>query len=113
MGGMRTLTGMRIYHLDLKIAMFQPAWIRQWFTRLKHAGYDGVCIEIDNKLIFPSHPEFASPDALGASEWRELIRFGRGLGLFIYPLIQTLGHMEHVLAPDTPLRRLAESPGNR
>ena len=103
---------MRIYHLDLKVAMFQTAWLRNWFKRLRERGYDGVCIEIDNKLIFPSHPEFAAPDALSAEQWRGLIRYGRGLGLLMYPLIQTIGHMEHVLVPDTPLRKLAEAPGN-
>ena len=105
-------TPLRIYHLDLKVAMFQVSWLKRWFARLRDAGYGGVCIEIDNKLVFPSHPGFAAPDALSADQWRELVRHGRSLGLLVYPLIQTLGHMEHVLAPDTPLRRLAESPGN-
>ncbi len=103
---------LRIYHLDLKVAMFQISWLKSWFERLREAGYGGVCVEIDNKLIFPSHPEFAAPDALSADQWRDLVRHGRALGLLVYPLIQTLGHMEHVLVPDTPLRRLAESPGN-
>ncbi len=103
---------MLIYHLDLKVAMFQVSWLKDWFRRLREQGYGGVCIEIDNKLIFPSHPEFAAPDALSADQWRELIRYGRSLGLVMYPLIQTLGHMEHVLVPDTPLRKLAEAPGN-
>lgn len=103
---------MRIYHLDLKVAMFQESWIKDWFSRLSEQGYGGVCVEVDNKLVFPSHPEFAASDALTSDQWRGLARFGKQLGLVVYPLIQTLGHMEHVLVPDTPLRKLAEAPGN-
>ncbi len=103
---------MKIYHLDLKTAMYNEYWLLDFFERLKENGFDGLCVEIDNKLIFPSHPSFAAPDALSAYQWHQLLEQARDIGLETYPLIQTLGHMEHILTADTPLRRLAESPGN-
>lgn len=102
---------MRLYHLDLKIAMFRQDYLRDFFARLKIAGFDGVVIEIDNKLIFPSQPHFAAADALTADAWRDLVRYGKRLGLVIYPLLQTLGHMEHILRHE-PYGCLAENVGN-
>ena len=31
-------TPLRIYHLDLKVAMFQVSWLKRWFERLRDAG---------------------------------------------------------------------------
>ncbi len=102
---------MRIYHLDMKIVMFKESWLRSWFRRLAAAGYDAILVEIDNKLVFPSHPDFAAPDALSADRWRSLARYAKRLGMEFYPLIQTLGHMEHVLHGHSAYRHLAEIPG--
>jgi hypothetical protein len=102
---------MRLYHMDLKFSMYKPEYIKKWFSKLMANGYDGVIIEIDNKLIFPSHPDFASKDALSAEEWYDIIRFGKDKGLVIYPLLQTLGHMEHILEYGEKYSVLAENPG--
>lgn len=103
---------MRLYHLDLKTTMYKAEYLRKWFAKLKDNCYDGVVIEVDNKLIYPSHPGFAAHDALSSEQWNDLVRYGRSLGLTIYPLLQTLGHMEHILASDTTYSHLAENPGN-
>ena len=102
---------MHLYHLDLKFTMYKKEYIKNWFRKLKEIGFDGVVIEIDNKLIFPSHPDFAAKDALTADEWNEIVKFGKKQGLIVYPLLQTLGHMEHVLKSDGKYDYLAENPG--
>jgi hypothetical protein len=84
---------MKIYHLDLKVTMYRKDYLKKWFKKMKENGFDGVVAEIDNKLVFPSHPDFAAPDALPADEWTELVRFGKEIGLTVYPLLQTLGHI--------------------
>lgn len=104
---------MLFYHLDLKYSMYKPSYLRDFFVRLRKNGYDGIVVEIDNKLYFPSHPEFASRDALSPEEWYGLVRDAKNLGLIVYPLIQTLGHMEHILYPGSPFSHLAEIPGER
>ncbi|NLO35471.1 MAG: family 20 glycosylhydrolase [Clostridiaceae bacterium] len=102
---------MRLYHLDLKTAMFRQDYLKDLFARLKTNGFDGVVVEIDNKMIFPSQPHFAATDALTADAWRDLVRYGKRLGLMIYPLLQTLGHMEHILRHEQ-YGKLAENDGN-
>ena len=102
---------MLLYHMDLKFTMYKKEYIKSWFKRLKDSGFDGVVIEIDNKLVFPSHQDFAAKDALPADEWNDIIKYGKNLGLIIYPLLQTLGHMEHVLKCDGKYDYLAENPG--
>jgi hypothetical protein len=102
---------MHLYHLDLKFSMYKEEYIKKWFSKLKANGYDGVVIEIDNKLIFPSHPDFASKDALSYEKWQDIIRFGKEIGLMIYPLLQTLGHMQHILEYGGKYLTLAENPG--
>jgi hypothetical protein len=102
---------MHLYHLDLKFSMYKEEYIKKWFSKLKANGYDSVVIEIDNKLIFPSHPDFASKDALSYEKWQDIIRFGKEIGLMIYPLLQTLGHMQHILEYGGKYLTLAENPG--
>ncbi len=102
---------MLLYHLDLKTTMFKIDYLKKWFVKLLTLGFDGVIVEIDNKLIFPSSPSFAAKDALTAKEWRELVAFAKSLGLVIYPLLQTLGHMEHVLIHGNHYTNIAEQPG--
>ncbi|NMB98364.1 MAG: family 20 glycosylhydrolase [Clostridiaceae bacterium] len=102
---------MRLYHMDLKFTMYKKEYIKKWFEKLKTNGFDGVVVEIDNKLIFPSHPDFAAKDALTADEWNDIVKFGKNLGLIVYPLLQTLGHMEHILEIDGKYDHLAENPG--
>jgi hypothetical protein len=102
---------LNLYHLDLKICMFTEEYLRGFLNRLLKMGFGGVVVEIDNKLRFPSHPDFAAPDALDAQSWHCLVRYAKELGLTIYPLIQTLGHMEHVLTPVSTYHMLAEIPG--
>ncbi len=104
---------MLLYHLDLKYSMYRPKYLRSLFKRLRKNGYDGIVVEIDNKLRFPSHPEFASRDALSPEEWYGLVRDAKNMGMIVYPLIQTLGHMEHIVFPGGPFNHLCEIPGER
>jgi len=103
---------MKIYHFDLKISMYKIEYIKEWFSKLKELGFDGILIEIDNKLVFPSHPEFASSDALDCNQWNSLVRYAKSIGLFVYPLLQTLGHMEHLLKGSNRFYHLMEDPNN-
>lgn len=103
---------MHLYHLDLKVSMYKTEYIKKLFLKLKENGYDGIVVEIDNKLKFPSHPDFAAKDALDAETWKEIVLFAKEQALIIYPLIQTLGHMEHVLEGSSKYAHLAENPGN-
>ncbi|HOJ11324.1 MAG TPA: hypothetical protein PK733_12130 [Clostridiales bacterium] len=32
---------MRLYHLDLKFAMYKKEYIKNWFEKLKANGFDG------------------------------------------------------------------------
>ena len=102
---------MRLYHMDLKFSMYKAEYIKKWFKKLKGNGFDGVVIEIDNKLVFPSHPDFAAKDVLPADEWNNIIRFGKQQGLVVYPLLQTLGHMEHILECGDKYTHLTENLG--
>ena len=76
------------------------------FLKLKENGYDGIVVEIDNKLKFPSHPDFAAKDALDAETWKEICCLQRS-GLNNLPLDSDSGHMNMFLkeAANMPIRQ--------
>lgn len=101
---------MLIYHLDLNGAMLKEGYIKELFVNLKSVGFDAVTIEIADKLIFPSNKLFAAPEAYDAKTWYDIIGYGIEKGLVIYPLLQTLGHLDHILRHEA-YHHLAENIG--
>lgn len=64
-------------------------WLREWGYNVLHLHFtdDEGC-----SMVFPSHPELASPAAFTADEMKDFIKSARRNGLEVIPELETLGH---------------------
>lgn len=85
------------YHLDLKRAMPRLDYIAKFAGQLAAWGFNAVVLELENKFRFRKHPLLAHPAAPTTMEMEQLIETLTASGLEVIPLLQTLGHAEHVL----------------
>jgi hypothetical protein len=84
----------RAFHIDLKRAMWQRAYLDRYLDILKQWNYNAIVLEIENKLDFRDHPWAAHPDAWSHDEAADFAESCRNRGLQVIPLVQTLGHLE-------------------
>ncbi len=100
------LTG---FHIDMNIAAYRGDYLKRELKRLAGLGYDTIIWEVENNIRWTTCPECVSPDAFTKEEFRELLDYGRKIGLEPIPLLQTIGHCEYVLKHDK-YKPLAEVP---
>jgi hypothetical protein len=100
----------RGFHIDMNIAHFTGPYLRRELKRMAELGYDTVVWEVENTIRWETCPECVAPDAFTKAEFKDILAYGRSLGLEPIPLLQTIGHCEYVLQHDE-YKRLAEVPG--
>ena len=85
-------------HLDLKGAPPSIAYLKEIFPLLAKAGANGLLIEYED--MFPYSGNIVNASALNAftvKQIQELLSAAKLHQLEVIPLVQTFGHMEHVL----------------
>ena len=88
----------RVVHLDLKGAPPKLSYLREIFPLIWKAGGNALLIEYED--MFPYSGPIVNASALNAfsrTQVLELISLAKNNHLEIIPLVQTFGHMEHVL----------------
>jgi hypothetical protein len=99
----------RAFHVDLKRAMWQRAYLDRFVDLLKRWNYNAIVLEIEDKLRFQRHPATTHPDAWTHDEAAAFAESCRERGLQVIPLVQTLGHLEWLVGRDE-YAHLRESP---
>lgn len=102
---------MLAFHYDVKHAMWTADFMNSFAAALADWGYNTIIYEVEDKLHLPQHPALSHSDALTAEE--TIARCGalRHRGFSLVPLVQTLGHAEHVLT-QPGYTHLRESPAH-
>jgi hypothetical protein len=85
------------YHLDLFAEMYTPSFLDDFLDQLQALGCNGILLELADRLHYRSVPDFAAPDALNREEMRRLCDGIRARGMMVVPLLQHLGHLNHLL----------------
>ena len=88
----------KVVHLDLKGAPPKLAYLKELFPLIWKAGGNALLIEYED--MFPYSGSIVNASALNAyskKQIKELISLATDNHLEIIPLVQTFGHMEHVL----------------
>ncbi len=101
---------MRGFHIDMNIAQFRGPYLKKMLKVLADLGYDTIIWEVENNIRWETCPECVSPDAFTKAEFKDILAYGRELGLEPIPLLQTIGHCEYVLKHEA-YKPLAEVPG--
>ena len=102
----------RVVHLDLKGAPPSISYLKDIFPLLKKAGANTLLIEYED--MFPYWGKMVNASALNAftvKQIQELLNAAKAHQLEVIPLVQTFGHMEHVLKLEEFLS-LREVPNN-
>ncbi|XP_045780429.1 hexosaminidase D-like isoform X2 [Maniola jurtina] len=87
-----------VIHLDLKGSPPKLGYLKRLLPQLHELGVTGFLIEYED--MFPYEGPLANLKARNAyrkSELQDFLKMVVNLGFDIIPLIQTFGHMEHVL----------------
>ncbi|XP_014288128.1 hexosaminidase D isoform X2 [Halyomorpha halys] len=114
---------LRVFHLDLKGAPPNLDYLRRLLPLLAASGCDTLLIEYED--MFPywdSLVNISAKNAYKRQDIRKLLSWTHDLGMQVIPLIQTFGHMEHVLKlndwkhlrelPDFPSDLCPSNPGS-
>jgi hypothetical protein len=99
------------FHYDMKRAMWSAEYMKRYAKTLADWGYNWIVYEVEDKYRYPKHPGIEHPDALSPEETRRRMDAFRAQGLKVMPLVQTLGHAEHVLTK-AGYEHLRESPAH-
>ncbi|CAH1397086.1 unnamed protein product [Nezara viridula] len=89
---------LRVFHLDLKGAPPTLEYLRRLLPLLATYGCDTILIEYED--MFPYWDALVNISARNAykrQDIRKLLSWTHDLGMQVIPLVQTFGHMEHVL----------------
>jgi len=89
--------GLRGIHLDLKGAMPTAEFLERVMRALGDYRINAVLLEYEDKFPYRSHPELVADDALTGAELDRILAVAAGCGIQVIPLVQCLGHAEHVL----------------
>lgn len=78
---------------------FQPpfARLKEWVGELARWKVSSLTIEYDDAFSWERHPYLARPGTLSKDQCRELDEWCRAHFIDVIPLIDSLGHQEHVL----------------
>ncbi|MHC4886733.1 MAG: family 20 glycosylhydrolase, partial [Planctomycetota bacterium] len=94
------------FHLDQKRAMWRASYQEEVLSTLRSWGYNGVVMEIEDKLCFEQYPSFAHTDALSEKALASQCAGLRDGGFEVIPMVQALAHAEYILTHEefAPLR---------
>jgi hypothetical protein len=92
--------GLRGIHLDLKGAMPTAAFLERVVRELGAYGINAVLLEYADKFPYRFHPDLVADDALTDAELDRILAVADACGIQVIPLVQCLGHVEHVLRKD-------------
>lgn len=100
-------------HLDFKGAPPSLAYLKEIFPLIKKAGGNSLLIEYED--MFPYWGKIVNASALNAftvNQIQELLSAAKAHQLEVIPLVQTFGHLEHVLKLEefVPLREVQNNP---
>jgi len=83
--------------------------MKQMLKNISDTGYDTVFFNIEHTFKIPEHPMIGfESDGFEMMEFKEMSDFADGINLSLVPLIQSFGHMFHILKWDEYVN-LAES----
>ena len=89
----------RGFHLDIarggvpKVETFKR--ILRWLFLLK---YNYFAIYFEDLFPWEKYPQIgAKRGKLSVEEWREVVEYGKNLGIEVFPSLELAGHMEHIL----------------
>lgn len=88
-------------------AVVKPGFLKDRLARLALMGLNRFCLYTEETYEVPGEPLFGyARGRYTAAEIKELVAYGKLFGVVLFPCIQTLGHMEHILkyAHYTPLK---------
>ncbi|MPC08063.1 hexosaminidase D-like [Portunus trituberculatus] len=88
----------KIVHLDLKGAPPKVEYFKKLFPLLHSFGATGLLMEYEDMFPYWGKLEFLSAhNAYAKGDIADIIELAKKSSLIIIPLVQTFGHMEHVL----------------
>ncbi|XP_045615407.2 hexosaminidase D [Procambarus clarkii] len=88
----------KIVHLDLKGAPPKIEYLKKLFPLLHTFGATGLLLEYEDMFPYWGKLEFLSADnAYAKGDIADIMEIAKKNSLEIIPLVQTFGHMEHVL----------------
>jgi len=80
-------------------AVMRPGHLRKVMLRLSLFGYNALCLYTEDTYEVEGHPEFGYlRGRFTREEIMALDSYAAGLGIEMFPCIQTLGHMEQILS---------------
>ncbi|WP_219509695.1 family 20 glycosylhydrolase [Nonomuraea ceibae] len=88
----------RAVHLDLKGPMPAPGYLIGLLADLSRCRVNAVLVEYEDKFPYSARLGLACPDALSHAQLRDLLGAAREHDVEVIPLVQCLGHNEHLLA---------------
>ena len=97
------------YHLDLFAEMYSRSFLDTFLDQLKGMGCNGILLELADRIHYSSVSDFGAPDALSAKEMRAFCDGARERGMTVVPLLQHLGHLNHLLKHESYME-LREDP---
>eukprot|EP00093_Oithona_nana_P001598 01598.XXX_3514_877_1 [CDS] Oithona nana genome sequencing. len=109
---LRYMPEYRVVHLDFKGATPNISYLKEIFPLLKKSGANTLLIEYED--TFPYWGKIVNASALNAftvKQIQELLNAAKVHQLEVIPLVQTFGHMEHVLKLEE-FQSLREVPNN-
>ena len=79
-------------------AVVKVGFLKERLARLALMGLNCFCLYTEDTYPVPGEPLFGyARGAYSHAELRELVEYGKLWGVTLFPFIQTLGHMEHIL----------------
>ena len=105
-----------LVHLDLKGAPpSEDFLLRSWLPWVAARGASGILVEYEDRLLLSEESDLlaaAAPGAWSPERIARLVHMADSLGLRTIPLVQTLGHAEHLLKHPhlSHLRELPDRP---
>lgn len=79
-------------------AVVRPDFLKDRIARLALLGLNRFCLYTEDTYPVPGEPLFGyARGGYSQAQIRDLVKYGKIFGVTLFPCIQTLGHMEHIL----------------
>ena len=100
-------------HLDLKGAPPKLSYLKEIFPIIVKAGANAILVEYEDTFPYDGQiANISSLNPLSKKDVEKLLQLAKNHGLEVIPLVQTFGHMEHVLKLEefSHLREMSQYP---
>jgi hexosaminidase len=79
-------------------AVVRVDYLKERIAKLSLLGLNRFCLYTEDVFTVPGEPLFGyARGRYSNADIKELVRYGKLFGVTLFPCIQTLGHMEHIL----------------